>query len=134
MTTWDEVKKKCHRLYRCGVLFECGKGWAPIILDLSLKIEKILLQMAEDGDADTMAMYAIQVKEKYGTLRFYMSLQTEEMTDLIHEAEAASSQICENCADVGKMRNKRQWMHVSCDKCLKIQEGIHERGSPTNCY
>ncbi len=135
MSAWDEIKKKCPRLYRQRIHFECGEGWAPLIFDLSLKIEKILSKMAEDGDSSTTAMYAVQVKEKYGTLRFYMSLQTDEMTDLIDEAEAASSQTCEQCGALGKMRNRnREWVNVSCEKCFKNhQEDLYDRGKSNSC-
>jgi len=58
------------------------------------------------------------MKEKYGTLRFYMSCETDEISDLIAEAEALSSQTCENCGALAKMRGTR-WMEVKCDDCFK---------------
>ncbi len=118
MTAWDEVRKRCPRLYRKFITFECGLGWVDLILDLSLKIEKILLQMAEEGNAESIDMYALQVKEKYGTLRFYMSSQTKEIMDLIYDAEAKSSQTCELCGELGKMR-PTNWITALCDECFK---------------
>ena len=110
---WVEILQKCPSLYREGFLFECGPGWFNLIKDLSLKIEKII----QEND-DKSEMFAVQVKEKYGTLRFYMSSETERIIELIQEAETASSQICEVCGEVGKIRGVR-WFEVRCDKCYK---------------
>lgn len=63
-------------------------------------------------------MFAEQVKEKFGTLRFYMSDETEEITNLIHEAESASSQTCEDCGAFAKMRGTA-WIETKCDNCYK---------------
>jgi len=119
---WDEIRQKCPRLYKNGIVFECGLGWADIILALSLKIENILEKNAnrpiilENVDKFGSEMYAVQVKEKYGTLRFYMSCETDEISNLIHETEALSSQTCENCGAFAKMRGTK-WLEVKCDKC-----------------
>lgn len=111
---WDEIRAQCPKLYRNGMVFECGLGWADIIRDLSVKIEKIL-----DENPDLFEVYAIQVKEKYGTLRFYMQSETDEIIDLIFEAEALSTQTCESCGRPAKMRGRR-WMEVRCDKCYGV--------------
>ncbi len=109
---WEEIKSKCPNLFRNGIVFECGHGWTNIIHDLSIKIETILEKYPENE------MFCVQVKEKYGTLRFYMSCETDKITDLIHETEALSSQTCEACGAVAKMRGKH-WLEVKCDDCFK---------------
>jgi hypothetical protein len=111
MTSWSEIIAECPKLYRNGMNFECGIGWANIINDLSLKIEDILNKKPSEN-----RIFAIQVKEKYGTLRFYMSKDTEEIIDLITDAEALSSQTCESCGAPAKMRGAR-WVEVKCDQC-----------------
>lgn len=45
---------------------------------------------------------ASQVKEKYGSLRFYMTCATNEMSDLIYQAEEESENTCETCGALGK--------------------------------
>jgi hypothetical protein len=121
MKTWDIIRQECPRLYKEGIAFECASGWCDIIYDLSIKIEKILNDYAENHKVyERFEMFAVQVKEKYGTLRFYMSCETDEITDLIHEAEALSSQTCENCGAPAKMRVKR-WIEVKCDTCFNTK-------------
>ena len=123
MKTWDIIRQDCPRLYKQGIAFECAIGWYDIVYDLSVKIEKILNEFAENHkqvegeENEIIEMFAVQVKEKYGTLRFYMSLETDEISDLIHEAEALSSQTCESCGASAKMRGTR-WLEVKCDACF----------------
>ncbi len=116
MTVWDDMIKSCPKLYPEGVYFDCFLGWSDIIRDMSFKIENILEK------TDETDMYAVQVKEKYGRLRFYMSETTPEIDAIISDAEALSTQTCEVCGHFGKMRG---WHHirVRCDKCF---EEVHE--------
>jgi len=123
MKNWDTLRQEFPRLYKQDIPFECGLGWYDILHDLSIKIETILnecaenYKVAEGEENEIVEMFAVQVKEKYGTLRFYMSCETDEICDLIHETEALSSQTCENCGAFGKMRGTR-WFEVKCDDCF----------------
>lgn len=123
LKSWDILRKECPLLYKHGIAFECNVGWYNIIHDLSIKIENILKNYAENHkvvegeENEKIEMYAVQVKEKYGTLRFYMTFETKEITDLIEDAEALSSQTCDNCGSFGKMRDKG-WLEVKCDDCF----------------
>jgi len=68
--------------------FEVPDEWEPIIRELSEKLEVMIEQCAkEDPDPDFGLPRAAQVKEKYGTLRFYMTTQTEQMDEAIRQAE-----------------------------------------------
>ena len=93
--------------------FDCMDGWFPIIRDLSLKLEAIIAAMPE---GERGGYKAAQVKEKFGTLRFYMTAETDEMERLICEAESASARTCEYCGQPGKLRTKG-WLFTLCDKC-----------------
>lgn len=76
--------------------FECGDGWFKLIYDLSEKIEVLINALPENEQS---GIYASQVKEKFGTLRFYMSGATDEIYDLITEAEIKSGEVCETCSE-----------------------------------
>ena len=123
-TRWDRLRQACPRLYKNDIAFECGHGWYNILHDLSVKIERILDEFSNthvvpEGEKDEFVeMFAIQVKEKYGTLRFYMSCETDKISNVIEEAEALSSQTCESCGAPAKIRGT-SWMEVKCDNCFK---------------
>jgi hypothetical protein len=61
---------------------------------------------------------ASQVKEKFGTLRFYMTHSTEEMSTIIQEAEKKSAKTCETCGKAGKLRGYN-WYYNRCAPCWK---------------
>jgi hypothetical protein len=62
-----------------------------------------------------------QVKEKFGTLRFYIYGGTQEMENYIDFAEAMTSRVCEECGAPGEPRNDG-WVRVLCDKHHKKHE------------
>lgn len=92
--------------------FECGNGWFQIIYDLSKELEAEILKLPE---ADREYCCASQVKEKYGTLRFYTHSETDEMSNLIREAGDKSYRTCETCGKPGQYRGW-SWYHVSCEE------------------
>lgn len=94
--------------------FDTMNGWFQIIYDLSLKLEALILAIPDEEER--VKYRAMQVKEKFGTLRFYMTAETEEMDKLIDEAESASVKTCEYCGQPGSLRTKG-WCFTLCDKC-----------------
>lgn len=113
---YNDIVKRCPLLYKRGMCFECGPGWKKIIADLSDALEKEISKMKEEGTSEQWLPYAIQVKEKYGTLRFYMFTETDEIIDLIEKAQDLSQDTCEMCGEKGTLQN-RHWIEVLCDKC-----------------
>lgn len=95
--------------------FECGDGWFKIIYDLSKKLTELIRALPS---VDHCCFRASQVKEKFGTLRFYMTCETDEMTAAIDEAVELSEKTCELCGQPGELRNE-SWIVVKCDDCNK---------------
>jgi len=93
--------------------FECGDGWKSLIRQLSEKLETMILQIPEE---ERKLFCASQVKEKFGSLRFYMSGATDEMYKAIDDAEKESVTICEECGKKGKIRSNG-WLMCLCRKC-----------------
>ena len=69
---------------------------------------------------------AVQVKEKYGSLRFYLQgypVQPEvaaKVTAYINFAESLSCVTCESCGSPGKNQGKH-WVYTLCNACLEKQ-------------
>ena len=57
----------------------------------------------------------VQVKEKFGTLRFYIQAGTDEHYNYISFAEAMSGVTCETCGKPGK-RLGRGWIYTACEE------------------
>ena len=85
--------------------FECDDGWYDIIYELSSKLEP-------------SGVVAMQVKEKYGELRFYIGEGSDEIFELIDETTKRSRVTCEKCGKPGKIRGE-YWLKTLCDDCDK---------------
>lgn len=95
--------------------FDCGDGWYAIIKEAADKLEPLIAAaIARDPDIATYGLCsASQVKEKFGTLHFYMSSSTDEMDAIVWEAEQKSAEVCEECGKPGKLRG-RGWRYTAC--------------------
>lgn len=102
--------------------FECGDGWFKIIDKLSAKIEEYNNTLA-DGDEHCIA---IQVKEKFGSLRFYTMFTPEEIDKLIVEAEILSEKTCEECGEPSEIFEDYGWFRSLCEKCRLRKDGENE--------
>lgn len=81
---------------------------------LSAVLEAMIVELPEPG-----GYYAVQVKQKYGELRFYMNHSTVEMDEAIEKAEEESRQTCERCGKEGELCDDRGWWTTVCEdvKC-----------------
>ena len=91
-----------------------GPGWQDLIeecYNLCVKYEVNILQ----------------VKEKFGTLRFYTGAAAKEFHDKISDICARSANICESCGDHGELIRIGGWYYTYCGPCtnkLKKARGI----------
>lgn len=107
--------------------FECGDGWAEILVELCEKIQARLKDLPKEVAED---LVALQVKEKYGTLRFYLSSHDDVIESFIKEAEEKSAHTCETCGKTGKLRGKF-WYYAACDEhTLENDKKIWTQNSP----
>src|SRR3972149_5593071 len=61
---------------------------------------------------------ATQVKEKFGSLRFYTNGEDDFQHGLITFAETMSSHICEKCGSAKDVsQNETGWIQTLCKKC-----------------
>lgn len=95
---------------------ECGDGWFKILDNLCTKLEECINRLPEEAQEYCCAS---QVKEKYGSLRFYMCSSTDEMEDLISEAEKESTKTCEYCGKPGTIDYDQTWLSCLCEDCKK---------------
>ena len=103
------------KLYPISFGLEHGDGWLPIIEDLCFRIQHHI-DWKKEKSPGTKQPQIQQVKEKFGTLRFYIDSADDYIDGLVAMAESESSRTCEDCGVPGTMRNKG-WIRVRCDPC-----------------
>lgn len=110
-------------------IFECGNGWAELIDNLcSLIINheenkenyNKFLEKQGTPRVPYTPVQALQVKEKFGGLRFYVSGGDEYVRGLIDAFESQSYVTCETCGNKGKRKNRGYWIVTSCDACFLV--------------
>ena len=94
--------------------FDCNDGWFSLLDELCNKIysycKKNKLTIPK----------VLQVKEKFGSLRFYVDSDSDNyIENLINEYEIKSSNTCEFCGNKGNIKKVKGWFMCRCDTCLK---------------
>lgn len=92
------------------------KGWHGLVLTAFLR----MFEAGWDGEIR-------QVKEKFGALRIYIGAATDEVRDIVAEAEGQSMSICEYCGDPGELRCDLGWDKTLCDghHSAELEKRVH---------
>jgi hypothetical protein len=93
--------------------FGCGPGWYDLIDSLCGTIQAYIDHNSKPGK-EIEQVVAVQVKEKFGTLRFYVDGGDTMTEGMIWFAESFSDKICEECGSRGT-RRKGGWVRTLCD-------------------
>lgn len=107
--------------------FEHGDGWYDIINNLCANIQshidwsnsqrELLLKNNPHNvkiPEEVRQVVAVQVKEKFGTLRFYYEGGDDTIDGMVRMAEAMTAVTCEECGNPGKQRSGG-WIRTLCD-------------------
>ena len=104
------LKKKFPELYPQEFSFECNDGWFRLLLWLSRYLQMYITQQNEMAKSNPQnylpvkPIVARQIKQKFGTLRFYSDGGNQHTETVIDYTTFISGYICEqtgNTIDVG---------------------------------
>ena len=116
----EELKEQYPSLLR--VPFECGEGWHDVLSQLCAQLQAI-------KEVTEISITATQIKEKYGTLRFYYSTDMDSnvagepnvwwsiICSVVSAAENKTEHICEVCGEFGKTITINSFLTTLCPKC-----------------
>lgn len=113
----------------------CGDGWVGLICELSRGIEDKSREFGLLPESD-ISPVVVQVKEKFGTLSFYLDFPSGDNDDktfisairqLVIRAADQSSKTCERC-DHPSMLRRGGWWHAYCDSCEEDYQSGKRRG------
>ena len=119
----DELEKKLRKEFNFyqyggffgkGLAFECGDGWFDLLYDLSKKIQKLIENKKISKD-----FKVYQMKEKFGFLHYYTNFSSNELDELITQAEDKSMITCEQCGKPGEIKDiGGYWYMALCNSCF----------------
>jgi hypothetical protein len=100
---WFPDREPITSRYYCSV----RNGWLQLIHDL---IEELITAGWDK--------YILQIKEKFGGLRFYTGPLTEVQHEIVRKYEDISEVTCEECGKSGTTRGTH-WISTLCDEHAK---------------
>jgi hypothetical protein len=103
--------------------FSCGDGWFNILDQLMGNIQSHIDWKNRNGEVVPQVTLD-QVKEKFGTLRFYYTGGDEYISGLVSMAESMSGVICEVCGNPGE-RVGGGWITTLCKEHAEAR-GIYK--------
>jgi hypothetical protein len=134
----DQLVRRFPMLYRGRTLpltqnlmafgFEYGDGWYRITETLSGKLETLIEQMSASGKAMEQLPLAVQAKEKFGCLHYYLSAGTDAMHQAVRAAEGASVKTCEICGKPARLRTERWWKTLCDQHCAESGRELERYG------
>ena len=112
---WEPFQVEFPNVFRDAEISEMGvgEGWTKLLWNLCKSMEPVVVQ----GDEDGTPFRILQVKEKFGALRFYTEGTSIEAWTLIQEACARSEAICEACGAPGSRCTIDAWIKTLCVAC-----------------
>jgi hypothetical protein len=112
--------------------FEHGDGWYQILDSLCANIQSHIDWQNENFakgypryEKPVPQVVAQQVKEKFGTLRFYYNGGDDVIDGMVRMAESWSAVACEECGAPGT-QNSRGWIKTLCETHRKEREDRYE--------
>jgi len=118
--------------------FDCGNGWFNILdqlmgniqhhIDWKEKQRNWAIEWNKEHPNELREVPELvpqvtldQVKEKFGTLRFYYTGGDDIIDGMVRMAESMSGVTCESCGNVGE-RKGGGWVHTYCEPCETERE------------
>ena len=111
--------------------FDCGDGWFNILDQLMGNIQHHIdwnNKNFEKGYTQYKQVPQVtldQVKEKFGTLRFYYTGGDDVIDGMVRMAESMSGVTCEECGNPGK-RIGGGWVTTLCEEHAKARDIIYD--------
>ena len=93
--------------------FGCGDGWFNLLDQLMGNIQHHIDWKNKNGEV-VHQVTLDQVKEKFGTLRFYYTGGDDYIAGMVTMAESMSGVMCETCGAPGEIKGGG-WLYTACD-------------------
>ncbi|MDD4330323.1 MAG: hypothetical protein PHD79_10235 [Aliarcobacter sp.] len=129
MLSIENIKKLNEiKLFKDKVAFEFEDGWTDLIYNLGNNITELCKL------ANCEFPRIQQIKEKFGTLRFYYNDKDLDIPDviknsisaLVSQSEIKSSRTCEYCGKLGELRVSTGLWFSSCEEHKKDSINMDE--------
>jgi hypothetical protein len=115
--TQEQLVEKFPLIFKKLKYLQCDDGWIPLLYEACSIIEYYLANSVPEEIRH--GIYAVQIKEKFGTARIYFNETTPFIDGVIAMTEHLTAHTCERCSMPGH-RCPGTWIKTFCDDCFKI--------------
>ena len=109
----EKFKKDFPLMFQHECYFDCGDGWFDILYIMCHTIQSHI------NFKECPQVEVVQIKEKFGTLRFYYVGGDKFCEGVVRMGESISACVCETCGNAGSLRNNGGWVKTLCDEHYK---------------
>ena len=106
-----QLTTKYPSIFQSLYSIECDDGWFNILDVACSCIQTGVELLPEEFRSE---LYAVQIKEKFGSLVIHMNHTTPYISGIIAMARSISTKTCEKCELPGKLRPS-SWVRTLCD-------------------
>lgn len=115
----EQLNEKYPELLKANREMAVGDGWYDLVNSLLRVLDYWNKNLKKTDD---YPVEAVQIKEKFGTLRFYYRGGNEFANGAVQQAELMSGLICEECGAPGKVDSDGGWLRALCEE-HKVHRG-----------
>lgn len=114
-----------HKLPEPYELFgiECGDGWKSLYQPIIDYINDYNSKVDKEEDK----IEILQIKEKFGRLRIYVSQHNDELNNMIRDAEEKSDETCEMCGSTTDVGHTSGYIITCCKDCAQNMSNRSKR-------
>lgn len=98
-------------------IIDVQPGWDQIV------VEALTALLHVDVNYGNVPNLALEIRQKYGSLRIDTTRVTPAVETVITTAEAESLRTCEFCGRPGHLRERDDWFATCCDSCATTRLG-----------
>jgi len=108
------------------VHWEFGYGWDTLVANLARMIDNEIARDPSLLEGGSNSFRVMQMKEKFGTLRFYYEGGNDRIRGLVDMTEQLSGTVCEVCGSLGTLCRSAKgaggWYKTLCEDCAVTME------------
>lgn len=91
------------------------------------RAEEFMTQPLQEVPNEVPQVTLDQVKEKFGTLRFYYTGGDDAIDGMVRMAESMSGVTCESCGNPADRSSDHGWVRTMCEPCLHKREEARKK-------
>ena len=109
--------------------FQHGDGWYGLVYQLCEQLEPLVGELNTSLQASGEHFRVLEVKQKMGALRFYVSHHSDAVDAMIDAARQRSLEMCEVCSRLIRtveLRNHDGWLVTLCEDCEREYQRVQQ--------